>query len=235
MCGGSGAKPGTSPRTCPECNGTGQVRRMQQTFGFQMVNVMDCPRCSGRGEVVDSPCTTCKGGGTVQKTRTLTVKVPPGVDDGMQIRLSGEGEPSPNKGPNGDLYVVIGVRPHEFFKRRENDIILELSINVAQAALGDAIEVPTVDGLVELSVPAGTQSGKVMRLRDKGVPRLRRDGSTSGRGDQLVVLSVDIPMKLSKEQRDLFEQLAQTLGHEVTPQKAGRGFMDRIAEFFVGG
>lgn len=235
VCGGSGAKPGTSPRTCPECNGQGQVRRTQQAFGFSMVNVTDCPRCNGRGEVVDDPCHECKGNGTVRRTRTLTVKVPPGVGDGMQIRLSGEGEPSPDKhGPNGDLYVVLSVRPHEFFKRRENDIVLELSINVAQAALGDEIEVPTVDGPAEVSVPSGTQSGKVIRLRGKGIPRLRRDGSTSGRGDQLIILNVDIPTRLSREQRDLFEQLAETLGSEVTPQKAGRGFMDRIAEMFGG-
>ncbi len=234
VCGGSGARPGTSPRTCPECNGQGQVRRTQQAFGFSMVNVTECPRCHGRGEVIDDPCHECRGSGTVRKVRKLTVKVPPGVDDGMQIRLSGEGEPSTDRGPNGDLYVVLSVRPHEFFKRRGNDIVLELSVNVAQAALGDQIEVPTVDGPAELAIPAGTQSGKVVRLRGKGVPRLRRDGSTSGRGDQLVVLSVDIPTKLTREQRELFEQLAQTLGSEVTPQKAGRGFMDRIAEMFGG-
>lgn len=234
VCGGSGAKPGTSPRKCSECNGTGQVRRAQQAFGFSMVNVVDCPRCHGRGEIIDSPCHECRGSGTVNKVRRLTVKIPPGVDDGMQIRLGGEGEPSPDGGPKGDLYVVISVRPHEFFKRRESDIVLELSINVAQAALGDVIEVPTVDGPAELAIPAGTQSGKVIRMRDKGVPRLRRDGSTSGRGDQLVVLNVEIPTRLSKEQRALFEQLGQSLGHEVTPQKAGRGFMDRIAEMFGG-
>lgn len=234
VCGGSGAKPGTSPRKCTECNGTGQVRRAQQAFGFSMVNVVDCPRCHGRGEIIDNPCHECRGSGTVNKVRRLTVKIPPGVDDGMQIRLSSEGEPSPDGGPKGDLYVVISVRPHEFFKRRESDIILELSVNVAQAALGDVIEVPTVDGPAELTVPAGTQSGKVIRMRDKGVPRLRRDGSTSGRGDQLVVLNVEIPTRLSKEQRALFEQLGQSLGHEVTPQKAGRGFMDRIAEMFGG-
>jgi molecular chaperone DnaJ len=233
-CGGSRAEPGTSPRTCPECNGTGKVRRSQQAFGFNMINVADCPRCQGRGELVDTPCHECHGQGIVSRTRTLTVKVPPGVDEGMQIRLAGEGEPSPNGGPPGDLFVVLHVKAHEFFKRRNNDIVLEVAVNVAQAALGDAITIPTVDGDQELTVPAGTQSGDIIRLRNKGVPKLRRDGTTSGRGDQLVVVTVDIPTKLTKEQRQLFEELGHVLGRDVIPQKSGRGFLDRVADFFAG-
>lgn len=235
VCGGSGARPGTSARTCPECNGAGSVQRVQQRFGFNVATRVTCPRCGGRGQIVEHPCHECRGSGVLHKNRTLTVKVPPGVDNGMQIRLMGEGEPSPQGGPNGHLYVVLAVRPHEYFKRRESDIILELNINVAQAALGDVIEVPTVDGPVELTVPAGTQSGKVLRLRNRGVPRLRRDGTTAGRGDQLVILNVDIPERLTKRQRELFEELGETMGREVTPQKAGRGFMDRIADLFGGG
>lgn len=235
VCHGSGAEPGTSPRRCPECNGTGQVRRVQQAFGFNMVNVTDCPRCRGRGEIIDTPCHECSGQGQVTRTRKLTVKIPPGVDDGMQIRLGGEGEPSPNGGPPGDLYVVLQVTPHEIFERRNDDIILAVSVNVAQAALGDVISVPTVDGEAELTIPPGTQSGRVIRLRGKGVPKLRRDGTTSGRGDQLVVLTVEIPAKLTKEQRELFEALGRTLGRDVVPQKAGRGFLDRVADFFGGG
>jgi molecular chaperone DnaJ len=199
-----------------------------------MINVADCPRCQGRGEIVDTPCRECSGQGIVTRARTLTVKIPPGVDDAMQIRLSGEGEPSPNSGSAGDLYVVLHVTPHEFFKRRNNDIILEVSVNVAQAALGDAITIPTVDGDTELTVPAGTQSGEIIRLRGKGVPKLRRDGSASGRGDQLVVITVQIPTRLTKEQRDMFEELGRSLGSEVIPQKSGRGFLDRVADFFGG-
>jgi molecular chaperone DnaJ len=233
-CGGSRAEPGTSPRTCPDCNGTGKVRRSQQAFGFNMINVADCPRCQGRGEIVDTPCHECHGQGIVNQTRTLTVKVPPGVDEGMQIRLAGEGEPSPNKGAPGDLFVVLHVKEHEYFKRRNNDIILEVAINVAQAALGDAITIPTVDGDHDLNVPAGTQSGDMIRLRNKGVPKLRRDGTNSGRGDQLVVVTVNIPTKLNKEQREMFEELGRVLGKEVMPQKSGRGFLDRVADFFSG-
>jgi molecular chaperone DnaJ len=232
-CSGSGAKPGTSPRRCTECNGTGQVRRVQQTF-FNVVTVVDCPRCRGRGEIIDSPCQKCNGSGSVMGTRPIKLKVPPGVDDGMQIRLSNEGEPSPNGGPNGDLYVVLHVEDHVMFKRRNHDIILEISINVAQAALGDTIKVPTVDGDTELAIASGTQSGKVIRMRGKGVPKLRPDGTSSGRGDQLVVVTVEIPSKLSKEQRELFEKLSQTMGHEVTTPKAGRGFLDRISDFLGG-
>jgi molecular chaperone DnaJ len=196
--------------------------------------VADCPRCQGRGEIVDTPCHECHGQGIVNRTRTLTVKVPPGVDEGMQIRLAGEGEPSPNSGAPGDLFVVLHVKEHEYFKRRNNDIILEVAINVAQAALGDAITIPTVDGDHELGVPAGTQSGDIIRLRNKGVPKLRRDGTNSGRGDQLVVVTVNIPTKLNKEQREMFEALGRVLGKEVMPQKSGRGFLDRVADFFSG-
>ena len=197
VCKGNGAAPGTQPRRCPDCNGTGQLRQVRQTFLGSMVNIVDCGRCGGTGEVIDTPCKECAGTGAVQRARKLTVTIPPGVDDGTQIRLANEGEPGLRGGPPGDLYVVLTVTPHEFFKRRNSDIVLEVSINVAQAALGDAIAVPTVDGDEEIQVPAGTQSGKVIRMRGKGVPRLRRDGTTSGRGDQLLVLTVETPDRKS--------------------------------------
>ncbi len=224
-CGGSGAEPGTSPMRCNECNGTGQVRRAQQSIFGAFVNVTTCPRCQGTGEVITTPCAECHGSRRTQQTRRLAVQVPAGVDDEMRIRLAGEGEHGLYGGPPGNLYVVLHVKPHRFFTRRENDILLNVNINIAQAALGDEIRVPTLDGDETLIVPSGTQAGTVLRMRGKGVPRLRG----AGRGDQLVILNVAVPTDLSAEQKDLLKQLGKTLGSEVTPQ-AGRGFLDRIRE-----
>jgi molecular chaperone DnaJ len=233
-CQGSGAEPGTSPTRCPQCQGAGEIRQVQQTFLGAVVRAATCPRCNGRGEVVNSPCHTCRGEGRVRKHAVLNVQVPPGVREGLQIQLRGEGDSGEKGAPSGNLYVVVHVQEHEFFKRRDNDILLDLSINVAQAALGDKIIVPTVDGDVELLIPPGTQTGKIFRLRGKGVPRLRSDGTNSGRGDQLVYISVQIPTNLTDRQRELFEQLAETLGSEVQPQRNGRGFFDRVMDFFAG-
>jgi len=226
-CQGSGAEPGTHPMRCPECNGTGEVRRVQQSILGSLVSVMTCPRCHGEGEVVVTPCRECGGRKRVQVTRTLLVEVPPGVDDGMQIRLSGEGEPGAYGGPPGNLYVVVHVEPHPYLRRQENDLILELGINVAQAALGDEVTIPTLDGEEKLVIPAGTQTGMVFRLRGKGVPYLRRNG----RGDMLVVTQVVIPTELTEEQRELFQQLAKTLGREVISQKE-KGFLKRLGDIF---
>lgn len=234
VCSGTGAEPGTSTVTCPQCNGTGEIRQVQQTFLGSMVRVAACPRCNGRGEVVEKACHNCNGEGRVRNQTPLNVQIPPGVREGLQIQVRGEGDAGEIGAPKGNLYVIIHVEEHEFFKRRNNDIILDININVAQAALGDKIVVPTVDGEVELAVPAGTQTGKVFRLRGKGVPRLRSDGSTSGRGDQLVYVQVGIPTTLTPEQRELFEKLAETMGSEVRPQSNGRGFFDRVMDFFAG-
>jgi molecular chaperone DnaJ len=224
-CNGNGVEPGTSPIRCPECNGTGEVRRQTGFF----INISTCPRCQGRGEIITSPCRECRGQGRIVKTRRLSVKVPAGVDNGTQIRLSGEGESGANGGPPGNLYVVIRVKPHAYFRRNEETVHLELAINIAQAALGDEVEVPTLDGKEMMNIPAGTQTGDTIRLRGKGVPRLRRDGSNAGRGDQLVTIQVRTPTNLTKDQRQLLNELGKTLDREVVPQKE-KSFFDRIRD-----
>ncbi len=229
-CDGSGAEPGTSPVRCLTCNGTGEVRQVRQTFLGSLVNVATCPNCGGRGETVSTPCRSCGGRGLEQREIRRTVPIPAGVEEGTQIRLAGEGEPGTNGGPPGDLYIAIHVKPHKYFRRRGDDIILDLGINVAQAALGAEVAVPTIDGDVVLTIPPGTQPGKVLRLKGKGVPRLRRNG----RGDQLVVISVEVPRHLTAEQRELFAQLAESLGTEVHPQEQDRGFLDSIRELLGG-
>lgn len=225
VCSGSGAKPGTSPETCPECNGSGQTRQVQHTLLGSFVNITTCPRCNGKGTVIRTPCDECRGTGRTYARRTIEVAIPAGVDDGVTIRVSGQGEPGELDGPNGNLYITLNVKPHEYFKRRNNDVILELKINVAQAALGDTITVPTLDGERQISVPAGTQSGAIFRLRGLGIPQLRGNG----RGDQLIVTQVAIPKRLSDEQKELFKQLGDTLGTEVVIEDK-QSFVDRVKE-----
>ncbi len=227
-CNGSGAEPGTSPVRCSTCNGHGEVRQVRQTFLGQMVQTAICPACGGRGETISSPCKTCRGGGLEQKRVKKKVDIPAGVDHGTQIRLNGEGGPGVYGGPNGNLFLVLDVKPHPFFKRRENDIILNLDINVAQAALGAEVNVPTLDGDEKLKIPPGTQPGKVFTIKGKGVPYLRRQG----RGNQLVIVNVAIPTTLTKEQRELFEKLAESLGTAVKPQE--KGFLDWLNEALGG-
>jgi len=227
-CQGSGAEPGTSPARCTTCYGQGEVRQSRQTILGSMVQVTSCPTCGGKGEVITTPCHTCGGRGQVRRTRKKVVTIPAGVDTGTQIRLTGEGQPGGNGGPPGNLYLLIQVQPHKYFRRREYDILLDLNINIAQATLGDEVNVPTVDGETVLKIPAGTQPGKIIRMRGKGVPHLRNNS----RGDQLVVINVSIPKSLSDEQRELFQQLAGSLGTEVTPQE--RGFFDRLKDVIGG-
>ncbi|MBZ0298788.1 MAG: molecular chaperone DnaJ [Anaerolineae bacterium] len=235
VCQGSGAEPGTTPVRCPTCKGSGEVRNVQQTFLGSMVRVTTCPQCQGRGEIIDSPCRNCSGQGRERKRAVLTVQIPAGVHEGLQIQVRGEGDAGDANAPKGNLYVVIDVQEHEFFKRRNNDIILDININVAQAALGDVLRVPTVDGEIDLSIPSGTQTGRVFRLRGRGMPRLRSDGSNSGRGDQLVYVQVAIPNHLTDQQRQLFEELGKTLGTDIHPQhENGRGFFERVMDFFAG-
>jgi len=227
-CKGSGAEPGTTPVRCATCNGSGEVRRVQQTLLGSMVQVTTCPACNGQGETISTPCHTCQGRGVTRRMRNKVVSVPAGVDSGTQIRLGGEGQPGVNGGPNGNLYIAIQAQPHKYFRRKNSDILLNLDINIAQATLGAEVDIPTVDGPAKLKIPAGTQPGKVLRMRSKGVPHLRGNG----RGDQLVIVNVGIPSHLSPEQRQLFEQLAKSLGSEVRPQE--RGFLDWLKETLVG-
>ncbi|HMB23554.1 MAG TPA: molecular chaperone DnaJ [Anaerolineales bacterium] len=227
-CNGSGAEPGTTPARCSTCNGQGEVRQVRQTFLRQMVQTTTCPTCNGRGEIISSPCTTCRGNGLERKTVKKKVQIPAGVDSGTQIRLAGEGGPGVFGGPNGSLFLILDVQSHKFFKRRENDIILNLDINIAQATLGAEVEVPTLDGNEKLRIPSGTQPGRVFHVKNKGVPYLRR----SGRGDELVIVNVAVPTKLTKEQRELFEKLAESLGTTVKPQE--KGFLDWLNEALGG-
>jgi molecular chaperone DnaJ len=226
-CEGSGAEPGTTPIRCPDCNGTGEVRRQAGFF----INIGTCPRCNGNGQIITSPCNECRGRKRVVRTRKLSVKIPAGVDDSMQIRLAGEGESGVNRGPPGNLYVVVQVKPHRYFRRLDNNIHLELAINVSQAALGDEVEVPTLDGTQVIKISPGIQTGETTRLRGFGVPNLRRDGSTAGRGDQLITFQVRTPTNLDTYQRTLLEQLGQTLDREVVPQHE-KSFFERVRDAF---
>jgi len=224
-CRGSGAEPGTSPMRCPQCGGTGQTRTTQQSLFGSFVNVSTCPRCNGRGEVTITPCSMCHGAQHVEQSTTLSVSIPAGVDDGNRIRLTGEGDTGTNGGPAGNLYVILYVRPHAYFRRQQDNIHLDLTINIAQAALGDEITIPTLDGKETLSIPAGTQTGSVFRLRGRGVPHVRG----GGRGDQIVVINVAIPTDLDARQRELFGELGKTLGREVISQ-GEKSLVDRFRD-----
>ncbi|MDF1500247.1 MAG: molecular chaperone DnaJ [Anaerolineales bacterium] len=227
-CNGSGAEPGTTPVRCSTCNGSGEVRQVRQTFLGSMVNVNTCPTCGGRGETISTPCRNCSGRGLERVQVSKTIPIPAGVDNGTQIRLAGEGEPGVNGGPKGNMYVIVRVKPHRFFRRKNDDVLLDLAVNIAQASLGAEIEVPTLDGEETLSIPAGTQTGKVIKMRGRGIPHLNR----SGRGDQLVIVSVDIPRNLDARQSELLEELAETLGTEVKVQE--RSFLDSLKDLLGG-
>ena len=209
-CHGTRAKPGTQPTRCQACEGTGQIRRVQRSLFGQFINTSVCPQCRGEGKIVTDPCPECRGSGFQKHKRNILVKVPAGIDDGNGIRLSGEGDAGFRGGSPGNLYVVVSVRKHRFFTREGDNVVYELPVNVAQAALGAEVEVPTLYGASKLKVPAGSQAGRVFRLKDKGIPRLRG----FGHGDELVILRVVTPESLSKEQRKLFEELSRSLGSD---------------------
>lgn len=226
-CGGSGAKPGTSPTACSGCRGTGQVTRAQSTPFGQIVTSTTCPKCRGRGQIVTSPCAECAGTGRVRRSRKINIKVPPGVEDGQHIKLRGQGDASPSGGPAGDLYVILNVLPHPRFQRRGSDLLLEMPVSITQAALGAEIEVPTLNGLAKLRVPAGTQTGSIFRLRGKGMPRLQGLGS----GDLHVGMKVRTPSALTERQRQLMEALAAEFGEARPVQgEKEKSIIDKIVD-----
>jgi molecular chaperone DnaJ len=224
-CKGSGAKPGTSPRSCPTCGGSGEIRLTQGFFSIART----CHHCGGTGQVIAEKCPGCGGQGQVREDATVEVKVPAGVDTGTRLKLSGEGEPAPAPGAQaGDLYVVVQVREHPIFRREDTEVVCEMPISFSQAALGAQIDVPTLDGPVKMKIPAGTQSGKVFRLRGKGIPAL----GGSGRGDQHVRVSVETPTHLTKEQKELLERFAELSGEQTNPK--AQGFWEKVAELIQG-
>ncbi len=225
-CNGTRMKDGKTAPSCSTCGGTGEVRRVQQTILGQFMTSGPCPTCHGEGVQVTDPCEVCKGKGRTRNYRTLTVTIPAGIDDNATLRLTGQGEDAPGKGPSGDLYVKVRVQTHKFFERRNKTIHNTVGINVAQAALGDEIEIDTLEGPVVFKIPAGTQSGQQFRLRGKGVPDMRG----GERGDQIVTVNVLIPKKLTGEQEELFEKLSASLGKEVMHQPKGKGFFDRVKD-----
>ncbi|MFT5532327.1 MAG: molecular chaperone DnaJ [Burkholderiaceae bacterium] len=225
ICHGSGAKPGTQPTTCPTCAGHGQVRMQQGFFSIQQT----CPKCHGTGKVIPEPCTTCAGAGRIKRNKTLEVKIPAGIDDGMRIRSSGNGEPGMNGGPPGDLYVEIHIKQHPVFQREGDDLHCEIPISYAKAALGGEIEVPTLSGKASFTLPEGTQTGKTFRLRSKGVKGVRSGYA----GDLFCHVVIETPVKLTDRQRELlreFEELTNESGAKHSPQS--KSWTEKVKGFF---
>ncbi len=216
-CGGSGAKPGTSPETCQKCGGAGQVRVTQNTPFGQFANVRACEACHGEGTVIKDPCQDCSGQGKIPKKTRINLNIPAGIDDGQTISLRGEGEPGSKGGPAGDLFVAIRVKPHELFKRDGYDIVSEVPISFAQATLGTDLEVRTIDGEFKHAVPEGTQTGTVFKLKGKGVRHLR----SNARGDHYLRVNIEVPQKLSSKQKESLRQYADAMGEGTGEQKKG--------------
>lgn len=227
-CKGSGAAPGTKAKTCQKCNGTGQLQFTQSTPFGRFVQSRVCDQCNGEGKTVEHQCGECTGSGYVRRTRKIHIKIPGGVDTGSRMRVAGEGEPGEHGGPHGDLYIYIRVKPHKIFNREGNDVITEIKVSFPQAALGDEVEVLTLDGKVQLKVPEGTQSGIFFRLKGKGVP----DVHGYGRGDHHVKVTVVTPAKLTDEQRNIMRDLAITMGQN--PAGIEKGFFEKVKDAFIG-
>ena len=225
-CHGSGAKKGTEPKVCPTCGGAGQVRMQQGFFSIQQT----CSRCHGSGRIIPNPCPDCGGAGRVKKHKTLEVKIPAGIDEGMRLRHSGHGEPGVNGGPSGDLYVEIHIKPHTVFQRDNDDLHCEMPISFTVAALGGEINIPTLDGIANLKIPAETQSGKVFRLRGKGIKGVRSHAA----GDLMCHVVVETPVSLTERQKELLRELEaiNTTDHRHNPR--AKGWMDKVKEFFSG-
>ena len=225
-CKGEGAEPGSKVETCSECHGSGYVNFVQNTMFGQVQSSKPCPKCGGQGKIISEPCKECRGKGTVKKNKQIKVKIPAGVDDGSRLRVASEGEAGAKGGPHGDLYVYLYVKPHKFFEREGTTIYCEVPINIVQATLGAEIKVPTLEGQVVMKIPEGTQPGKVMRLKGKGVPSLR--GGT--RGDQLVRIKVVVPTKLNEKQKTALQEFADISKDNINPEE--KGFLDKIKGLF---
>jgi molecular chaperone DnaJ len=225
-CHGSGAAAGSSPETCPDCHGTGQQQVVHNTPLGRMMSTRTCGRCGGTGKIIKNKCRVCGGTGHVKKQHTVKGKVPAGVDQGSRVRLSGQGEAGVRGGGYGDLYLYIFIKPHKFFNRQGSDVIVEVPISFVQAALGDTVQVPTLDGPVDLKIPAGIQSGKVLRMKNRGIPFLRG----AGRGDQHVRIKVLTPQNLSDKQKDLLKQFAEHGGDKVNPEQ--KSFKEKLKDLF---
>jgi molecular chaperone DnaJ len=229
-CHGTKSKDGATPANCTNCEGLGEVRRAHQSVFGQFVQVVPCNVCSGEGAIITDPCSQCRGSGREQRVRKLEVSIPGGIEEGTQVRLRGEGEQGLNGGPPGDLYVVVRIKPHKIFRREGNDIVYTLPLNISQAALGANVMIPTLKGEAEMEIPSGTQSGQSFRLKGKGVPYLR----SKRRGDQIVNVFVNTPMQLTKEQQDLFQKLAESLGDGTkADHPPDKGIFTKIKDAFV--
>ncbi len=229
LCKGSGSAVGTKPERCTECRGRGQVRRVQRSVFGQFAQVVACPTCSGRGELIKSPCGNCRSAGIERRRAKIAVKIPAGIESGMQIKLTGEGEAGLNGGPPGSLYVSISVEPHEIFRRDKTDLLLRLSLNFVQATIGTNVEVPTMSEPVILKIPPGTQHDTTFRLKNKGMPHLRN----GRKGDILAQVKIEIPTRLSAEQKIGIKELAKTMGWDEGEDLDDRGLLGKIKDTFA--
>lgn len=221
-CKGTGAKPGTTPETCPHCNGTGQIQTQQRTILGYMTNVTTCPQCKGSGKIIKEPCRDCRGTGKVRKSKTIEINIPAGIDNGQTMQLSGQGEPGDRGGVNGDLLITIRVRPHPIFTRDGNNVYIDMPITFVQAALGATLKVPTLDGAVEYDIPEGTQSGTRFRLKGKGIPYIR----SKSRGDQYVTVNVEVPKNLTAKQKEILRDFDEDKNY-----KQKKTFAEKMKDF----